>query len=249
MAENRHLLAADSLRQQHTRTKLTESFHEQKAASAKRKVVLSEQSQRVQNHQHVTPASYGTGVEKDPKKLAKMDIPVSLDIDPFSTERYADPQDALDKLLSEKGGTRDTDSEHHRVQTKGDEKGLFSEIRSPGTAASDATAITPKSGDAGALLARAKKAETEVLTLKHQLLDTKAELKAAENRLCEKDAIIKDQSLRIDELIESRVPQDDMNDIMTENIRLQEELKENESLLAECQQMLEEYVAADEKSV
>ncbi|KAJ2608139.1 hypothetical protein H4S08_004566, partial [Coemansia sp. RSA 1365] len=201
------------------------------------------------NHQYATPASHGTSIEKDPKKFVKMDIPVSLDIDPFSTERYTDPQDALDKLLSEKGGgTRDTDSEHHRSQTKGDEKGLSSEIRSPGTA-SDATAITLKSGDSGALLARAKKAETEVLTLKHQLLDTKAELKAAENRLCEKDAIIKDQSLRIDELIESRVPQDDMDDIVTENIRLQEELKENESLLAECQQMLEEYVAADEKSV
>ncbi|KAJ2078331.1 hypothetical protein H4R24_004549 [Coemansia sp. RSA 988] len=247
MSENRHALAADSYRQQqHTRTKLTESFHEQKAVSGKRKVVLSEQSQRIQNHQHVAPSPHGTVIEKDPKKLAKMDIPVSLDIDPFSTERYTDPQDALDKLLSEKGGARDADSEYHRVQTKSEEKGTPSEIRTSGFAVSDAV-MTPKSGDkdTGTLLARAKKAETELLTLKHQLLETKAELKAAENRLSEKDTIIKDQSMRIDELIESRVPQDDMNDIMAENIRLQEELKENESLLAECQQMLEEYVAAD----
>ncbi|KAJ1840904.1 hypothetical protein LPJ73_006291, partial [Coemansia sp. RSA 2703] len=86
------------------------------------------------------------------------------------------------------------------------------------------------------------KSETELLSLKHQLVETKAELKAAEERLREKDALIKDQEARIDDLIESRVPMDDMNDIMDENARLRKELKENEELLAECQKLLEEYV-------
>ncbi|KAJ2499623.1 hypothetical protein GGH96_003380 [Coemansia sp. RSA 1972] len=231
--ENRRALQTDSQRVT-TRTKLTETYHEQKtvgATTGKRKVVLSQHSQKALNQQ--TPTS--TGPEKDAKKVAKIDIPVSLDIDPFATDSYTDPQGALDKMLQAKE-TKSADNI---------EKDNLAEMRSPAAKHDAAAAKSREAMDA--LTSRAKRAETEVLTLKHQLLETKTELKAAEDRLREKDAMIRDQELRIDELIESRVPMDDMDEVMDENKRLQRELVENEALLADCQKLLEEYVAADEQ--
>ncbi|KAJ1743203.1 hypothetical protein LPJ68_001207 [Coemansia sp. RSA 1086] len=225
--QNRRLLQTESQRAA-TRSKLSEPLYEQKTAGSavsKRKAILSEQSQKAQNQQ--SPAA--AGPDKDTKKMAKIDIPVSLDIDPFSSESYTDPQSAMDKMLSAK----DVKSPEN-VEKEGN-----AELKSPAAKSKEAVE---------ALTLRAKRAETEVLTLKHQLLDTKAELKAAEDRLREKDAMIKDQEARIDELIESRVPMDDMNEVMEENSRLQKDLAENEALLAECQKLLEEYVAADEQS-
>ncbi|KAJ2300918.1 hypothetical protein IWW55_003853 [Coemansia sp. RSA 2706] len=231
--ENRHALQTDTHRPT-TRSKLTESYHEQKTAggaATKRKVVLSEQSQRTLNQQSQATA----GAEKDPKKMAKLDIPVSLDIDPFASKSYTDPQDAVDKMLLAKGA-KGSDIANREGS---------SDVMSPVAKHDAAVAKSKEAMDA--LASRAKRAETEVLTLKHQLVETKAELKAAEGRLREKDAMIKDQETRIDELIESRVPMDDMNEVMVENRRLQQELSENEALLAECQKLLEEYVAADEQ--
>ncbi|KAJ2343709.1 hypothetical protein IWW50_006035 [Coemansia erecta] len=167
--------------------------------------------------------------------MAKIEIPVSLDIDPFATESYTDPQGAVDKMLQAKGTKNADDSE----------KESLADIKSPAAKHDAAAAKGREAMDA--LTLRAKRAETEVLTLKHQLLETKSDLKAAEDRLREKDAMIKDQELRIDELIESRVPMDDMDEVMAENKRLQQDLAENEALLADCQKLLEEYVAADEQ--
>ncbi|KAJ1733972.1 hypothetical protein LPJ61_001308 [Coemansia biformis] len=224
MAEN--LQAAQADPPTAARTKLAETPHEQKAAAATRKAALSQQSQKRLNQR---AAGNGVGAEKEPRKVLKMEIPISLDIDPFATDSYMDPQGAMDRMLSAKDGGRSSPSRDVAV--------------GPGVAA------TPRGGekDTGALLARVRKAETEVLTLKHQLLETKAELKAAEDRLLKKDAMIKDQELRIDELIESRVPRDDMDEIIAENTRLAQELQDNEALLADCQKLLEEYAAADER--
>ncbi|KAJ2723397.1 hypothetical protein GGI07_002672 [Coemansia sp. Benny D115] len=220
MNENRRASTHPELHKPSARTKLTETYHKQKSvttANNKRKVILSEQTASTLNQSQ----AHTGGAEKDAgKKPTKVEIPVSLDIDPFSGETYADPQNAMDKMLHAKGGD---------------------ELKSPEPA--KRVSLGLNEAEAQALRALVKKSETDLLTLKHQLLETKAELKAAEDRLREKDAIIREQELRIDELIETRVPMDDMNDIMAENERLQKELKENESLLAECQKLLEEYVA------
>ncbi|KAJ2847978.1 hypothetical protein IWW36_003562, partial [Coemansia brasiliensis] len=194
--ENRRLLQTESQRVT-ARSKLSEPLYEQKtsmSAVSKRKAILTEQSQKALNQQ--SPAA--AGPDKDMKKMAKIDIPVSLDIDPFTSESYTDPQSAMDRMLSAK----DVKSPENA------EKEGSLELKSPPAKSKEV---------AEALVLRVKRAETEVLTLKHQLLDTKAELKAAEERLREKDALIKDQEARIDELIESRVPMDDMNEVMEEN--------------------------------
>ncbi|KAJ2776918.1 hypothetical protein H4R18_005420 [Coemansia javaensis] len=200
MAEN-----AQAEPQRTARARAAETPRAQKGEAAKRRSAPLQHSHKKPN-QH---AAAGGGE----KKAAKMEIPVSLDIDPFAAESYRDPQGAVDKMLSDK-------------------------------AQPDARAAAGDK-DAAALLVRARKAETEVLTLKHQLLETKTELKAAEARLREKDAMIKDQAARIDDLIESRVPRDDMDEVMADNARLKTELAENEALLADCQKLLEEYVAVD----
>ncbi|KAJ2752360.1 hypothetical protein H4S06_003947 [Coemansia sp. BCRC 34490] len=255
---------SESLRSM-SRSKLTETMHEQKTAAAgggagiKRKVVLSEQSAKTLNQQ--PPAqTYGSdtaGTEKELKKQAKVDIPVSLDIHPFSAQgEFTSPQSALDKMLSAKsaggenadinsGGNYNT---NRLATTRPHERGSPELRKTPSAAGSmygGGIGHTPKAGkdDSSLWYGRAKRAETEVLTLKHQLLETKAELKAAEDRLREKDSMIRDQGQRIDDLIETRVPQDDMDDIIAENKRLQLELKENEALLAECQQLIEEYAS------
>ncbi|KAJ2523080.1 hypothetical protein GGI11_001562 [Coemansia sp. RSA 2049] len=240
-------------------------MHEQKTASGgggagiKRKVVLSEQSAKTLNQQPPVQ-TYGNdtaGTEKELKKQAKVDIPVSLDIHPFSAQgEFTSPQSALDKMLSAKsaggenadinsGGNYNT---NRLATTRPHERGSPELRKTPSAAGSmygGGIGHTPKAGkdDSSLWYGRAKRAETEVLTLKHQLLETKAELKAAEDRLREKDSMIRDQGQRIDDLIETRVPQDDMDDIIAENKRLQLELKENEALLAECQQLIEEYAS------
>ncbi|KAJ2515653.1 hypothetical protein H4217_005040 [Coemansia sp. RSA 1939] len=264
MTENRSTLNSESLRSM-SRSKLTETMHEQKTASGgggagiKRKVVLSEQSAKTLNQQPPVQ-TYGNdtaGTEKELKKQAKVDIPVSLDIHPFSAQgEFTSPQSALDKMLSAKsaggenadinsGGNYNT---NRLATTRPHERGSPELRKTPSAAGSmygGGIGHTPKAGkdDSSLWYGRAKRAETEVLTLKHQLLETKAELKAAEDRLREKDSMIRDQGQRIDDLIETRVPQDDMDDIIAENKRLQLELKENEALLAECQQLIEEYAS------
>ncbi|KAJ1643593.1 hypothetical protein J3B02_000062 [Coemansia erecta] len=245
MNENRRAAAQPETLKQSARTKLTETFHKQKSATAsanKRKVVLSEQTaSSINQSQAALAASTAGAADKDTKKVAKVEIPVSLDIDPFGTEGFKSPQNALDKMLSAKGmvtaglGTESARAKSDDVLSLEHSKGAAATTLGAANESEAATLST--------LRALVKKSETDLLTLKHQLLETKAELKAAEDRLREKDAIIKEQEARIDELIESRVPLDDMNDIMEENARLRQELKENETLLSECQQLLEEYVA------
>ncbi|KAJ1663319.1 hypothetical protein IW140_005099 [Coemansia sp. RSA 1813] len=258
MTENRNALNSDALRST-PRSKLIDAIHEQKTAAGapnKRKVVLSEQSAKTLNQQPVPAGlgggSAGGGADKEPKKLAKVDIPVSLDIHPFSAQgEFTSPQSALDKMLSAKGNTTASTGENDGANSANRLGGALErgspELRKTPSASSvhGGIAHTPRTGkdDVSFWHGRAKRAETEALTLKHQLLETKAELKAAEDRLRQKDGIIKDQELRIDDLIESRVPQDDMDDIIAENKRLQQELKENEALLAECQKLIEEYAA------
>ncbi|KAJ2853258.1 hypothetical protein GGI22_004938 [Coemansia erecta] len=230
------------------RSKLTDAIHEQKTATNKRKVVLSEQSAKTLNQQPVCGTA--GAADKEPKKVAKVDIPVSLDIHPFSAQgEFTSPQSALDKMLSAKGSGAASENDGANSANRRPLDRGSPELRKTPSANSihgGGVAHTPRTGkdDVSFWHARAKRAETEVLTLKHQLLETKAELKAAVDRLREKDAIIKDQELRIDDLIESRVPMDDMNDIIAENKRLQQELKENEALLAECQTLIEEYASA-----
>ncbi|KAJ2696030.1 hypothetical protein FB645_006313 [Coemansia sp. IMI 203386] len=242
MNENRRVTQSETLKQS-ARTKLTETFHKQKSATAsanKRKVVLSEQTASSMNQSQTALSAAATGVaDKDAKKIAKVEIPVSLDIDPFGTDGFTSPQNALDKMLSAKGMITGLTADGTRVRSDD----VLSPEHSRSTVA--ATLATGESDSVTSISLRAllKKSETDLLTLKHQLLETKAELKAAEDRLREKDAIIKEQEARIDELIESRVPLDDMNDIMDENSRLKQELNENEVLLSECQRLLEEYVS------
>ncbi|KAI9500590.1 hypothetical protein GGI25_005971 [Coemansia spiralis] len=253
MTENHNALHSDVMRQ-NQRVKSTDTVHEQKIDTGlpnKRKVILSEQPPNLSNQQ-TTGAHGAAGTEKASKKVAKVDIPISLDIHPFSTHgEFASPQSAMDKMLSAKANsTTASDSEHanNSHSARFDGAATPDYLKSPTAGANgNIAAQTPMAGkeDIAVWRTRAKKAETELLTLKHQLLETKAELKAAEDRLREKDSIIKDQGMRIDELIESRVPLDDMDDIVAENNRLQLELKENEALLADCQKLLEEY-AADE---
>ncbi|KAJ2661315.1 hypothetical protein IWW48_002468 [Coemansia sp. RSA 1200] len=265
MTENRSTLNSESLRPM-SRSKLTETMHEQKTATGgvgiKRKVVLSEQSAKTLNQQPPaqTHGNDTVGTEKELKKQAKVDIPVSLDIHPFSAQgEFTSPQSALDKMLSAKSaggenadinssGNYNNNSNNRLAATRPHERGSPELRKTPSAAGSmygGGIGHTPKAGkdDSSLWYGRAKRAETEVLTLKHQLLETKAELKAAEDRLREKDTMIRDQSQRIDDLIETRVPQDDMDDIIAENKRLQLELKENEALLAECQQLIEEYAS------
>ncbi|KAJ1720836.1 hypothetical protein LPJ53_004580 [Coemansia erecta] len=232
MNENHRTAQSESLKQS-ARTKLTETYHKQKSATAtaaaKRKTALSEQTPSSLNQSSANGGMQGAA-DKDAKKTTKVDIPVSLDIDPFSADGFTSPQTALDKMLSAKDG-----------RVKADDIMSPDHSRQIGVMGSQ----TLNENDASALAAMrvlVKKSETDLLTLKHQLLETKAELKAAEDRLREKDALIKDQEARIDDLIESRVPMDDMNDVMDENARLRQELKDNEALLAECQKLLEEYV-------
>ncbi|KAJ2825411.1 hypothetical protein GGI24_003166, partial [Coemansia furcata] len=198
MTENRHTAQPDSARLT-TRTKLTASFQLQKSATGgvtkKRKGALVQQSPHILNQGLQTP-----GAEKDPKKMAKVEIPVSLDIDPFTTESFTSPLSTMDEMLLAKDRP---------------------DITSPESRKSSATPSPRLSeADIAALRARANKAEIENVTLRHALLETKAELTAAEGRLREKDVLIKDHEYRIDELIDTRVPMDDMNDVMAENERL-----------------------------
>ncbi|KAJ2334112.1 hypothetical protein GGI00_002004 [Coemansia sp. RSA 2681] len=235
MTENRHVAQPDSARL-NTRTKLTDSFHRQKSATGgatnKRTLALAQQPPHLLNQ---SAAAQTPGAEKDPKKMAKVEIPVSLDIDPFSTtDSFTSPSTTMNEMLLAKEGKADTRARPDDVASP--------ESRKP--------AATPSplmsEAEAAALRARVKKVEMESATLRHALLETKTELKAAEERLREKDTIIKDQEERINDLIDTRVPMDDMNDVMAENERLQKELKESEAMLAECQKVLEEYAAADE---
>ncbi|KAJ2715594.1 hypothetical protein H4R19_001116 [Coemansia spiralis] len=234
MTENRPA-QTDPLRSARARQPETPQAQKTASATAPKSVLLQHSHKRLNQH----AGASGPGAEKEPKKASKMDIPVSLDIDPFSTDSYTDPQGAMDRMLSAKDSDeRQTPATVGGKTAKGD------------ATAAPVPAVTPRGGekDAGVLLARVRKTETEILTLKHQLLDTKAELKAAEDRLREKDAMIKDQEDRIDDLIESRVPRDDMDEVVAENLRLQQELRDNEALLADCQKILEEYIAADAQS-
>ncbi|KAJ2860721.1 hypothetical protein GGH94_005349 [Coemansia aciculifera] len=227
MTENRHSALPDSARLT-TRTQLTNSFQSQKSATGgvtkKRKGALVQQSSHMLNQAAQTP-----GTEKDPKKMSKVEIPVSLDIDPFSaTEPFTSPLSTMDEMLLAK-------------------EVRIGDATSPESRKSAATPSPQLSvAEIAALRARANKVEIENVTLKHALLETKAELEEAEERLREKDDLIKDQEERIEDLINTRVPREDLDDFIAENKSLTEKLTENEGLLDECQRALEEYVAADE---
>ncbi|KAJ2870868.1 hypothetical protein GGH93_005255 [Coemansia aciculifera] len=190
----------------------------------KRKGALVQQSSHMLNQAAQTP-----GTEKDPKKMSKVEIPVSLDIDPFSaTEPFTSPLSTMDEMLLAK-------------------EVRIGDATSPESRKSAATPSPQLSvAEIAALRARANKVEIENVTLKHALLETKAELEEAEERLREKDDLIKDQEERIEDLINTRVPREDLDDFIAENKSLTEKLTENEGLLDECQRALEEYVAADE---
>ncbi|KAJ2005270.1 hypothetical protein GGI04_002313 [Coemansia thaxteri] len=238
MTENRHNSQPDSARPS-ARTRLTETFHRQKSATVqtnKRKGMLSEQPAHLLN-QSVAGAQQPGAADKDAKKVAKVEIPISLDIDPFGADLFTNPLSTVDEMLSAKESGAGGEQTRTRAE----------EVSTPDTRKPAASMMSPQTSESevAALRARVKKVEIESVTLRHALVETKAELKAAEERLREKDAIIRDQEERINDLIETRVPLDDMNDVMAENERLQKELKENEALLAECQKLLEEYVAAD----
>ncbi|KAJ2061719.1 hypothetical protein GGI17_002894 [Coemansia sp. S146] len=227
MTENRHSALPDSARLT-TRTQLTNSFQSQKSATGsvtkKRKGALVQQSSHMLNQAAQTP-----GAEKDPKKMSKVEIPVSLDIDPFSaTEPFTSPLSTMDEMLLAK-------------------EVRIGDATSPESRKSAATP-SPQLSEAeiAALRARANKVEIENITLKHALLETKMELEDAEKRLREKDDLIKGQEERIEDLINTRVPRDDLDDFIAENKALTRKLTENEEMLAECQRVLEEYAAADE---
>ncbi|KAI8322689.1 hypothetical protein GQ54DRAFT_310783 [Martensiomyces pterosporus] len=247
MSENRPVVHSEALRLS-ARARLNETFHKQKtAATNKRKGALSVQSPNTLNH----TAPQVLGAEKEAKKLARGgdDGPISLDINnPFSADTFTtNPQTEMDKKLSAKASSLSDNQQQQQQRGKagGEDSGASPESTRP----SKPNASSPQNAgqqEVALLMARAKKSETEVITLRHQLLETKSELKAAEDRLREKDALIKEQESRIDELIETRVPQDDMDGVIADNKRLAQELRENEALLAECQRLLEEYVAADE---
>ncbi|KAJ2489451.1 hypothetical protein IWW37_003969 [Coemansia sp. RSA 2050] len=221
MTENRHSALPDSARLT-TRTKLTDSFQRQKAAAGsvtkKRKGALVQQSPHILNQAVQTPVA-----EKDPKRMAKVEIPVSLDIDPFSTTEPFSPQSTMDEMLLAKEAKADA-------------------------ASPESCRPAPQHSEAefAALSARAVKAETENVSLRHALLETKTELAAAEERLREKDVLIKDQEERINDLIDTRVPREDLDDFIESNKALKRELEDNEALLAECEKTLEEYARRDE---
>ncbi|KAJ1894586.1 hypothetical protein LPJ66_005104 [Kickxella alabastrina] len=242
MNENRHATQPTSLKPSE-RSKLNESYHKQKSVTAttnKRKIVLSEQSSNSLNQPTSSTTATNThsaSSDKDAKKGTKVEIPVSLNIDPFTTDEFTDPQNTMDRMLSAKAMSATGEYARARDDAQLPES----------TSSNSSTRVSPRLGESDGIASRAQivKAETDLLTLKHQLVETKAELKAAEDRLREKDAIIREQESRIDELIESRVPTDDMNDVMAENARLRKEIEENEVMLADCQQLLEMYVARE----
>ncbi|KAJ1948220.1 hypothetical protein FBU59_001694 [Linderina macrospora] len=201
-----------------TRAKLAETYNKQRPVKTTKR-----QTPRVFAEQSANQQNQNTTTvhpEKQPKKPAKSELPASLGDNPFDRGMHAtSPQSEVDRQLSARSD--DTTLQSDQVST---EQQLAN------------------------LLAKLKRSETEAVSLRHQLAEAKAELKSAEDRLREKDAMIREQGKRIDELIEERVPMDDMEEVMSENKRLAAELAENEGLLAECQKLLEEYVAADAAS-
>ncbi|KAJ1964358.1 hypothetical protein GGI12_001471 [Dipsacomyces acuminosporus] len=251
MNENRQVVNSEALRPS-ARARLNETFDKQKSivATNKRKNALAKQSQNSLNV--VSPQ--GTGAEKGVKRVAKtMEIPSSLDIDnPFSTDTFTtNPRTEMDKRLSAKTvnavPNNHGQQQYQQHQYQHQHQNASSTTNADDKPPADSPSVADQQ-EIALLKAKLKKTETELITLKHQLSETKSDLKAAEDRLREKDSLIKEQEERIDELIETRVPQDDMDSIMADNKRLAQELKDNEALLAECQKLLEEYVAADEAS-
>ncbi|ORX72445.1 hypothetical protein DL89DRAFT_265996 [Linderina pennispora] len=180
---------------------LAETYHKQRPVKQTRRQVTKVFSEQPLNLQNQITSGLP---EKESKKPAKSELPVSLGDNPFDRGMDAtNPQSEVDRQLS---------------------------------ARSDDTALQPDQVAAekqlASLQSKLKRSETEVITLRHQLAEAKADLKAAEDRLREKDKMIREQGKQIDELIDERVPMDDME----------------AALLAECQKLLEEYVAADTPS-
>ncbi|KAJ1922834.1 hypothetical protein GGI13_001308 [Coemansia sp. RSA 455] len=227
MTENRHSAKPGSFRPAR-RFKLLDGYLGQETTaggvSKKRKAVLVEQSPHMLNQ---AAAAQASGAKRDPKKMSKVEIPVSPDTDPFSTnESITSPLTTMDEMLLAKD---------IRV----------GDVTSPESRKSAATP-SPQLSEAeiAALRLQASKMEIENVTLKHALLEAKTELEDAEKRLREKDDLIKDQDQRIEDLIDTRVPWKNLEDFIAGNKVLEERLKENEKLLADCQKSLEDYVAA-----
>ncbi|KAJ2061720.1 hypothetical protein GGI17_002895 [Coemansia sp. S146] len=264
MNENRHSTQPDSARLA-KRTKLVDSFQRQKSATGgvtkKRKGTLAEQSPYIRNQATTVQAP---GARKDPKKMSKVEIPVSLDIDPFSTtESITSPLSRMDEMLLAK-------------------EGQIGDVTLPESRKSAATP-SPQLSEAeiAALRARANKVELENDTLKRALSEAKADLTATEERLRkkevivknlvdthvhpdvmnkvvaekrllqdklegveerlrEKDNIIRDRDERIEDLINDRVPRDDLNDVIVENQVLQGRVEELQEELEDKDTLLAE---------
>lgn len=247
MTENRRGRLPDSARPS-SRTKPMDTpstMYRQKSAavvSHKRKVVLSEQPPHLLNQG--TNANTDDGdVKKTPS--AKLNIPLALDMDQFTnTQSFSSPQHRVDGMLlaKEDGYTSETNNR----QSFDAETEMMSPTKK-WTPKDNAMTRALEKEHLATVESQLFKANTEVVALRQKLQDTKRDLKDAEDRLREKDVIIKDQEEHINELIESRVPKDDMDQVMTENERLKKELEENETLLTECQELLEKYVEAEEQ--
>ena len=103
---------------------------------------------------------------------------------------------------------------------------------------------------------RTDPAQKQIDKLTQAIFEKDAEIEALKSKLAERDdavasftrkiedqkQLIKESQEQIERMLETHVPRDDIDDLVTENQRLTTELRENEELLAECQKMLEEYV-------
>ncbi|KAJ1924451.1 hypothetical protein GGI09_005618, partial [Coemansia sp. S100] len=227
MTENRHSAKPGSLRHAR-RFKLLDVYLGQETTaggvSKKRKAVLVEQSPHVLNQ---TAAAQAPGAKRDPNKMSKVEIPVSLDIGPFSTnDSITSPLNTMYETLFAK-------------------KIRVGDVTSPESCKSAATP-SPQLSEAeiAALRLRASKVEIENVTLKYALLEAKTELEDAKKRLREKNYLIGEQDNLIEILTNTRVPRDDVEDFIARNGVLLDALEKNEKLLAEFPKSLEDYVAA-----
>ncbi|KAJ2877535.1 hypothetical protein H4R27_006173 [Coemansia aciculifera] len=247
MTENRHSALPDSSRLA-KRTKLVDAWQRQKPTTGgitkKRKGALAEQSPHIRNQATTVQAP---GAKKDLKKMSKVEIPVSLDIDPFSTtEPITSPLGTIDELLLAKEGRigdvtlpesrKSAATPSPQVKLENDTlRRALSEAKAELTAAEERLhkkeVIIKNLADTHVHLDVLNTVVAEKRLLQDKLED-------AEKRLHEMGAVIRDRDENIVRLIATLVPREDLEAFVVENQALREGLNVAEERLREANDII-----------
>ncbi|KAJ1673068.1 hypothetical protein EV182_005957, partial [Spiromyces aspiralis] len=144
----------------------------------------------------------------------------------FESSKHTPLDGNLDKLLADKEGY-DTINNNNKQESGSTATG--DDRRNPSPADLSSRAFATK--------------EAEIASLKSKLAEKDDEIAALKRKCADQEQLVKESQNQLERILETHVPRDDIDDLVEENQRLTAELRENEELLAECQKMLEEYVA------